>query len=175
MVVRDIDVLAEASSRAPVSVTLSIPTLSERAWRTTEPGTAPPHRRLRAMERLAAAGIDVAVALAPIIPGLTDDPDSLARVARAARDHGATRAWGRLLDLRPGTREHFMDNLARDWPGLVPLLERRYLRPFASSRDKANLDRDIERIRTETGLDGRRREKEAPWYPRQMELFPLSA
>ena len=42
LVVRDIDVLRDASSRVGVSVYLSVPTLDDRVWRTTEPGTAPP-------------------------------------------------------------------------------------------------------------------------------------
>src|SRR6476619_4804269 len=52
MIVRDLDVLAEAASRADVSVTFSVPTVDEEVWRLTEPGTAPPRQRLRALERL---------------------------------------------------------------------------------------------------------------------------
>ena len=51
MIIRDIDVLTEASRRAKVHVTFSVPTLDERIWRTTEPGTAPPRQRLRALTR----------------------------------------------------------------------------------------------------------------------------
>ena len=69
LVVRDIDVLQEASERAEVGVYFSIPTLDERVWRTTEPGTAPPRSRLEAVRRLADAGIDVGVGMAPILPG----------------------------------------------------------------------------------------------------------
>ena len=42
LIVRDLDVLAEASRRAEVSVTFSVPTLDLDVWRRTEPGTAPP-------------------------------------------------------------------------------------------------------------------------------------
>src|SRR5690242_1244683 len=55
LVVRDIDVLVEASRRAEVEVNLSVPTLDTEIWRLTEPGTAPPRQRLRAIERLVAA------------------------------------------------------------------------------------------------------------------------
>ena len=75
LVVRDVDVLQEASARAGAEVFLSLPTLDDRVWRTTEPGTAPPASRLEAVRRLAAAGIDVSVGLAPILPGLSDDQD----------------------------------------------------------------------------------------------------
>jgi DNA repair photolyase len=45
LIVRDVDLLAEASRRAPVSVTFSVPTVDDDVWRTTEPGTAPPRQR----------------------------------------------------------------------------------------------------------------------------------
>jgi DNA repair photolyase len=40
LVVRDLDVLTAAARRAKVSVSFSIPTLDERVWQTTGPGTA---------------------------------------------------------------------------------------------------------------------------------------
>jgi DNA repair photolyase len=75
---------------------------------------------------LADAGIQASVGMAPILPGLSDDPARMADVVRAARDAGATSIWTNVLYLRPGTREHFLDNLARDWPGLLPMYERLY-------------------------------------------------
>jgi DNA repair photolyase len=126
LIVRDVDVLAYASSRAEVGVTFSIPTLDRTIWRLTEPGTAPPQKRLRAIRALVDAGIDAHVGMAPILPGLSDDPAKMADVVRAARDAGATSIWTNVLYLRPGTREHFLDNLARDWPALLPMYERLY-------------------------------------------------
>ena len=128
LVVRDIDVLQQASSRAGAEVFLSLPTLDERVWRTTEPGTAPPASRLEAIRRLAAAGIDVGVGIAPILPGLSDDPTQLESVVRAARAAGARTIWASVVHLRPGVREHFLEALARDWPEEVG----RYEALFAS-------------------------------------------
>lgn len=130
MIVRDVDVLQEASRRAEVSVSFSVPTLDPDVWRTTEPGTAPPRQRLRALRTLVEAGIKAGVGLAPILPGLSDRPEQIAEVIRAARDAGATHVWCNLLYLKPGTREHFLDNLARDWPAMLPRYERLYARPF---------------------------------------------
>jgi len=126
MIVRDTDVLQAAAGRADVSVNFSVPTLDQRIWRTTEPNTAHPRQRLRALERLVAAGIKAGVGMAPILPGLSDDPALMADVVRAARDAGATHLWANVLYLRPGTREHFLDHLARDWPALLPQYERLY-------------------------------------------------
>jgi DNA repair photolyase len=123
---RDFDVLVDAAGRAKVHVSFSVPTLDERIWRTTEPGTAPPRRRLETVKLLVDAGIDTGVALAPILPGLSDDPKLLADVVREARAAGASGIWTNVLNLRPGTREHFLEALARDWPALLPEYERLY-------------------------------------------------
>lgn len=128
LVVRDVDLLQQASGRAGAEVFLSLPTLDERVWRTTEPSTAPPASRLEAVRRLATAGIDVGVGIAPILPGLSDRPDQLEAVVRAARAAGARTIWASVVHLRPGVREHFLEALARDWPEEVA----RYEALFAS-------------------------------------------
>ena len=95
---------------------VSLPTLDERVWRTTEPGTASPASRLRAIRALADAGIEVGVGMAPILPGLSDRPEQLEAVVTAARAAGARGIWAGVVHLRPGVREHFLEALARDWP-----------------------------------------------------------
>ncbi len=104
MIVRDIDVLSELARRADLHVTFSIPTVDDEVWRKTEPGTAHPRRRLRAIEKLVEAGIDVGVGMAPILPGLSDRPDRLEAVVKAARAAGATGLWASMLHLKDGTR-----------------------------------------------------------------------
>jgi hypothetical protein len=47
---------------------------------------------------------------------------------RAAREAGACGVWSNLLLLRPGTREHFLDALARDYPDGLDQYERLYAR-----------------------------------------------
>jgi DNA repair photolyase len=128
LIVRDVDVLVEAARRADVSVSFSVPTLDDEIWRRTEPGTSPPRQRLRALSRLVEAGIDARVGMAPILPGLSDRPELLAEVVRESRAAGATGVWANLLYLRPGTREHFLSALERDWPELLPKYERLYRR-----------------------------------------------
>jgi DNA repair photolyase len=126
MIVRDLDVLRQAAAHADVSVNFSVPTLDDQIWRTTEPNTAHPRQRLRALRRLVDGGIKAGVGMAPILPGLSDDPELMAQVVREARDAGATHIWANVLYLRPGTREHFLDNLARDWPEMLPRYEKLY-------------------------------------------------
>ena len=72
LVVRDIDVLTQLARKASVSVSISIATLDEKLAREIEPTVAPPRSRLRAVRMLADAGIEVNVALAPVLPRMTD-------------------------------------------------------------------------------------------------------
>jgi DNA repair photolyase len=155
LMVRDIDVLQEASSRADVSVTFSIPTLNDDVWRTTEPGTAHPRNRLRAISMLARAGINASVGIAPVLPGLSDTPESIDAVVRAARDAGATNVWTRVLYLPPGTREHFLDQLGKDWPEHVPEYEEWYRgRTYLPKDRDAELQKLVRERRDAYGFPG---------------------
>jgi DNA repair photolyase len=163
LIVRDLDVLVEAAQRADVSVTFSVPTLDEEIWRLTEPGTAPPRQRLRALERLVDAGIRVGVGMAPILPGLSDRPELLDDVVRAARKAGATGVWANLLFLRPGTREHFLAHLARDWPELLPEYERLYAgRTYLPRAEAEPVRALVAELRRRHGIADRRRTPLAP-------------
>ena len=157
MIVRDIDVLTEAAQRAGASITFSVPTLDPEVWRRTEPGTAPPQQRLRALSTLVEAGLDVGVGMAPLLPGISDSPESMTAVVRAAREAGATGIWANLLYLRPGTREHFLENLARDWPGLLPSYERLYARrAYLGKRELDAVRRRVSELRDRYDLRDRR-------------------
>jgi len=172
MIVRDIDVLQHAAPRAEVDVTFSVPTLDLDIWRRTEPGTAPPRQRLRALRMLVDAGLDVGVGMAPILPGLSDDPARLADVVRAARDAGATGVWCNILHLRPGTREHFLEHLARDWPALLPRYEEIYRRgAYPAKEESEPLKARVAALRRELDVADRRvRPLEPPPAPEQLAL-----
>jgi DNA repair photolyase len=153
LIVRDIDVLVEASRWAKVSVTFSVPTLDHEIWRTTEPNAPPPRQRLAALRRLRDAGIEAGVGMAPILPGLSDRPELMADVVRAARDAGATSIWANVAYLRPGTREHFLENLARDWPELLPRYERLYAgRAYLSKGEVEPVRREVAELGRQFGI-----------------------
>ncbi len=163
MIVRDLDVLSEAARMADVSVTFSVPTLDHEIWRLTEPGTAPPRQRLRALRELVDHGIKASVGMAPILPGLSDRPELMDDVVKAARDAGATGVWANVLYLRPGTREHFLDHLARDWPELLPTYERLYAQGAYVDRTVVRGVRTrIDRLAARHGIEDRRSLRLAP-------------
>jgi DNA repair photolyase len=174
LIVRDADVLAEAARRASVSVTFSIPTLDDEVWRRTEPGTAHPRQRLRALKTLVDAGIKANVGMAPILPGISDRPEQLAEVVRAAREAGACGVWANLLFLKPGTREHFLDNLARDWPEELERYQRLYARRAYLGADETKpLRAQVRALAKEHGVRDRRSvrlEPEPPVIAEQLAL-----
>jgi DNA repair photolyase len=157
MIVRDIDVLVEAARRASVSVTFSIPTLDDDVWRKTEPSTAHPRQRLKAVSKLVDAGIKTGVGMAPILPGISDHPEQLRDVVKAAREAGATGVWTNLLFLRPGTREHFLQHLAEDWPELVPSYRKLYRgRAYLGADDVNPVKQRVSALARELGIADRR-------------------
>ncbi|HLX19832.1 MAG TPA: radical SAM protein [Gaiellaceae bacterium] len=166
MIVRDIDVLVEAAKRADVGVTFSVPTLDVDIWRKTEPGTAPPHQRLRALKQLVDAGVSAGVGMAPILPGLTDKPELMRAVVQAAREAGATGVWANLLYLKPGTKEHFMAALERDWPELLPDYERLYAtRAYLPAAETGPVRERVRELAREHGIRDRRRVRLEPPPP----------
>jgi DNA repair photolyase len=175
LIVRDIDVLAEAARSTRVSVTFSVPTLDHEIWSRTEPGTAPPRQRLRALSRLVEAGIDAGVGMAPILPGLSDRPELLAEVVREARAAGATGIWANLLYLRPGTREHFLGALERDWPELLPHYERLYQRgAYLPRRESDPVRENVRMLARSNGVRDRRRVRlEPPALAEQLQIAAM--
>jgi DNA repair photolyase len=172
MIVRDLDVLVEAAQRAEVSVTFSVPTLDDEIWRRTEPGTARPQQRLNALRRLVDAGVKAGVGMAPILPGVSDRPELLADVVRAARAAGATNIWANVLFLRAGTREHFLEALARDWPEELDRYERLYAKvAYLPKEEVAPVRAKVAELRRQFGIADRRTHRlEPPPEPEQLEL-----
>jgi DNA repair photolyase len=165
-------VLVEAARRSSVSVTFSIPTLDEDVWRKTEPSTAHPRQRLRAVARLVEAGIKTGVGMAPVLPGISDRPDQLRQVVTAAREAGATGVWTNLLFLRPGTREHFLQHLAEDWPELLPRYRELYRnRAYLPADETKPVRRQVSALARELGVADRRAQPAEPEKePKQLAL-----
>ena len=175
LIVRDADVLAEASERAEVSVTFSVPTLDDRVWRTTEPGTSPPRQRLRAARLLVDAGVRVGIGLAPILPGLSDRAELLAEVVRAAREAGVDGVWANLLYLRPGTREHFLESLARDWPEELERYERLYAgRAYLPNSETQPVREAVRELARAEQLGRSKGTRRRPAPPRRQEQLQLA-
>jgi DNA repair photolyase len=126
LLLRDLDLFTDLVDSAGFTANLSIGTLDEEVWRRSEPGTPHPRARMDAVKRLNSAGVPTGVLVAPILPGISDSPEQLREVVRAAADAGASHVSPITLHLRPGVKEEFMPWLEREYPELVEGYRRTY-------------------------------------------------
>ena len=168
--------LQEASRRAEVSINVSIPTLDVDVWRLTEPGTSPPRQRLRAVRTLVDAGITVNVAMAPLLPGISDSAEQLETVIKAAREAGATNVWANVLHLRPGTREHFFEVLSKYWPQHVSRYRRLYARDsYLPAEETAPIHRRVAEVKASYAVEVAQAPRIVPPpAPEQLSLLALA-
>ena len=152
MVYRDIDVLADLARVAKVRIFFTITTVDLGLWRTLEPGTANPFKRLEVMRRLVAAGVPSGVLLAPILPGITDSVESIEAVARAASEHGALWFGSSALRLKPIVKEYYLGFVEEAYPTLLPRYERAYPRTNAPKAYTDALSARVEKVRSRYGF-----------------------
>jgi DNA repair photolyase len=126
LLLRDLDLFVELAATAGFTANLSIGTLDEEVWRRSEPGTPHPKARMAAVKQLVKAGVPCGILMAPILPGISDRPEQLQAVVRAAADAGASHLTPITLHLRRGVKEEFMPWLEEAYPELVPDYRRLY-------------------------------------------------
>ncbi|GII21292.1 Rv2578c family radical SAM protein [Planosporangium mesophilum] len=120
LILRDLDLLKQAAEVTAVGLSMSVGFVDEALWRSVEPGTPSPRRRLDAVRQLSDAGFAVGVLMAPILPGITDTAESIDETVRAIAAAGAASLVPLGLHLRPGAREWYLSWLARERPDLLP-------------------------------------------------------
>lgn len=170
LVLRDLDLLSELAQQQLVRVMVSVTTLDAGLARAMEPRASAPHRRLKAIAGLRAAGIPVGVLMAPVIPFINDA--EIEQVLAAVAEAGADRAGHVLLRLPHELRELFTDWLQTHFP----LRAERVLNALRAARggrendprfgyrmrgEGAYADLLAQRVRQairRSGLDGRRDE-----------------
>lgn len=140
LLLRDMDVMREIAATSSFTANLSIPTLDRAAWRATEPHTPSPRARLEAVGELNRNGIPTGILIAPLMPGINDDPRQIEELLSAAAEAGATGIGGAALHLRGEVRGIFMDWLRSQRPDLVPLYEELYAESaYAPQAERARL------------------------------------
>jgi DNA repair photolyase len=107
-VLRDLDLLVPAAELGIASVALSVTTLDPQTGRTMEPRAPSGARRIEAIRKLNAAGVPCHVAIAPVVPQITDH--ELEAIVEAAA--GANAAGGFYLPVR---LPHEVAPLFRAW------------------------------------------------------------
>ena len=165
MVVRDVDVLQDLSSRAACRVHMSVPTVDEDAWEKLEPGVAHPMQRLRAVRQLVDAGIDCGVLMAPIVPGFSTQPHKIERTVKAIAESGATSVGAMVMHMDGGTKDHFMALLTREYPQMVARYEQLYARRYVDKDYEKRVQETVSLMRARYGAATRKKKPAGPRDP----------
>ncbi|MFI0502908.1 Rv2578c family radical SAM protein [Streptomyces albogriseolus] len=153
LILRDLPLLRQAADVTDVGVSVSVGFTDEELWRTVEPGTPAPERRLDVVRAFTDAGIGCGVLMAPVVPFLGDRPEQLRATVRAIAASGATSVTPLVLHLRPGAREWFMSWLARHHPHLVARYERLYAEgAYAPRWYQRRITRQVHDLAREYGI-----------------------
>lgn len=155
---RDLPLLAEAATRVPVGIGVSLAVHDDDLQGSLEPGTPSVAARLELIRAVRARGLPCGVFLAPVLPALTDSLAHLDRALASLADAGATGVTVVPLHLRPGTREWFLRWLEQERPELLPRYRVMYGRgAYVSAEYRRWLRRRVRPLLARYGLDGRAR------------------
>src|SRR6266404_546292 len=119
MILRDLELFQKISLHNELSINLTVTTTDVELARLLEPRAPRPDLRLGAVRRLNDAGLRAGVALAPVLPAITDSPKQLDAVVKAAAAAKAQWIFANPLFLKPCSAKVFMPFLAEHFPALV--------------------------------------------------------
>lgn len=175
IVLRDIDLLLRIHERSRLSVQISLNSTDAELLRRVEPWAPPPDVRIEVLRRLVEAGLRVGLSLSPILPGITDQEESLDALIGRAAAVGVKRMWGSLLFLRSPTKESYLEFVAREFPRYLEAYRRAYRESsHLAGRYRERVEQTVRRLREKHGLD---REEDAAVsgayarLPEQLDLF----
>jgi DNA repair photolyase len=165
LVVRDLDLLVEVAIQNQLSLHVTITTLNTELARILEPRAPRPDLRLDAVRSLSSAGLRVGLSCSPVIPGITDSPEDLESVVRAASEAGADYVFANPLFLKPCSAAIFLPFLEVNFPRLAASYRERYQgRSFLPPEYGQVLSKLMTRLREKYGLGRRDRSERLPAY-----------
>jgi DNA repair photolyase len=150
LVARDADVFRSLAENNDLEILVSLITVDVELIRAFEARSPMPAVRLRAVRKLSAAGLNVGLIVAPVLPGVTDDRRHLEALFRAAREAGARFVYASPLRLYPAIRDRFLPVLERHSPELAARYRTAYARQGAAPKVYARaLIRRVQRLQAE--------------------------
>jgi DNA repair photolyase len=148
-----VDVLSRLAERSEVTIHLSLITVDAPLLRRLEVRSPAPGARLRALSKLAQAGLSAGVMIAPILPGITDDVPHLEALIRAAKNAGARFVGTTPLRMYTNTRRRFLPLVAAEFPHLLAKYQRAYAASGTLSPVYVSaLKRRVTKLRREIGV-----------------------
>ena len=141
LIERDIDLLQEIDARSTLVVHVTVTTPDVELARKLEPRAPRPDLRLRTVQRLREAGLRVGVLNSPLLPGITDGPTEIDRMAALAARYGATFFAAMPLFLKPCSRPTYFEFIREHFPHLqVEYLQRFRTMDFADRAYRERLN-----------------------------------
>ena len=119
LILRDLALLEQSAEVTEVGLNVSVGSVDKALWRSIEPGTPSPDRRLGVCATLTEHGLRCGVLMGPVMPFLSDSPAQLEATVREIAAAGASQVSPIVLHLRPGAREWFYGWLGEHHPDLV--------------------------------------------------------
>jgi DNA repair photolyase len=177
---RDLDLLEEIARANKLSVHITVTTLDADLARILEPRAPRPDLRLEAVRTLRRAGLRVGISCSPVLPGITDSPEDLESVIRAAAEAGADYVFANPLFLKPCSAAIFLPFLEQNFPHLVENYRRRYRdRAFLSPIYAKQLSQLVRSLRVKYRIARTHRSDRPsyatkwpmPLFGQQMDLF----
>ncbi len=153
LITRDSDVRRRIEARSNLSVCISLITLDVPLIKRVEARSPMPAIRLRALKRLTEAGVNAGLIVAPVLPGITDDPPHLEALFERAQEAGARFVHAAPLRLYPGVRDRFLPVLEQHFPHLAERYRQAYARRSSAPRAYvAALGRRIKKLQAQFGF-----------------------
>jgi DNA repair photolyase len=161
LVTRDIDVLLRIARQSRLTIQLSLITLDRVLARRLEPRAPTPEARIRALARLADAGLTVGVNCMPVLPGITDQPAALDALVQRVAAAGAASVGACALRLQSTARKRYLPFIDEQFPHLAERYRRAYANgPNVSERYRDGLQAFFEAACERHGIKNRNRYEE---------------
>jgi DNA repair photolyase len=176
LIERDIDLLKTIAAKNDLSLCVTITTPDTKLARVLEPRAPRPDLRFQTVERLREAGLRVGILCSPMMPGITDTPQALERMAIRAKKARACFFASQPLFLKPCSKAVFLRFVEEHFPALVPAYAQRYgQRDFVSKAYQERVAALVRAIVRKYSLDHRfaadRKMQAQPVWPMQGELW----
>jgi len=138
LVLRDVDILKEASKRNKALVQITITTINEEKAKLLEPNAPAPHVRIETIKSLYREGIPVLLRIDPVIPMITDNVDEIESLVREVKNY-VVQVNSSTMELTKDIKKN-MDNVLKK----LGIPKEKFYNLFSSSRD---LRKPISRVR----------------------------
>ncbi len=126
LIERDMDLLLEIHRRSTLVVHITVTTPDAELARVLEPRAPQPDLRLRTVKRLREAGLRVGILNCPLLPGITDSPEAIDRMAARAKEVDACFFAANPLFLKPCSRPTYFAFVREHFPHLEAEYEQRF-------------------------------------------------